>query len=457
MNEQLIAAVRKERAKSPFMPMVTALAITRRTGAQERRGWEHIPGTVDSYRREQDGFYLVLKAETESEMPQDGDLGHYVDGVSSDYSYEWGGNYPMPTEEFPLRLPYTAFASGAYSRDSHAYPYFVPDGVEDWYENYREHGQSKSVAWDLTKEMVEQTIKDFFAGPLVYATVTITAHRKGVKLGASAIGTSFVGYDDDYMFEVADENGLIEEALDQAKETLVELADPPVPNETMQRSELWDLSATALRLLREKAEGESDRDVLTRLDQALDAFGRGERDGQLMNDQERADFEDRILAMQDRLSALGEQWAEVESMAQNVVANLAQVNDALGAEDVLGAVEDALANLRLMDMTSARSAVELSEDVTVVENDLDELRSEIASIPGAADVDPAELTNEITGRAWTVQIVDPNNSARCMTVILGAADRPAAEAKVAPLLMAYDMVIADAYESVGGDPEEVRP
>lgn len=224
ISDKTLAAVRKERTKNPLMSMRTALAIARSKGAADRRGWEHDHG--ERYKREQDGFTLKLTSEVESEMPQDGDMGHYVEGVSSDYSYEWGGNYPQPTEELPLHLPYTSFYSAGYSRSpQNVTPYFVPDGVEDWYDEARRCGQSKSVAWDYTKQMVEDTISAFFGGPLTYMVVTVTVYKKDIELASASIGTSIIGYDDDYLFEVADETGIVEDALDDAKETLTSLRE----------------------------------------------------------------------------------------------------------------------------------------------------------------------------------------------------------------------------------------
>lgn len=223
MNDTLLSAVRRERAKNPLMAMSTALSIVRGAKSAQDK-WEHVPGTGERYQREQDGFTLYLTSEVESENPQDDDLGHYVKGVSSDYAYEWEGNYPKPSEEFPLGLPYTSFYSAGYSRNpDHVWPYFVPDGIEDWFEHLRQQGQSKSVAWDLTKAWVEDTIRSFFGGPLLYYVVRVTVEREGVELGSASIGTSVIGYDDNYLFECADECGIVDDAIEEAKDTLERL------------------------------------------------------------------------------------------------------------------------------------------------------------------------------------------------------------------------------------------
>lgn len=225
MNDKLRAEVRKVREENPLMSMDHCLAVARATKVAHDE-WEHVPGTGERYKRTKDGFTLYLVSEVESENPKDDDLGHYVKATHADYSYEWQGNYPQPSEEFPLGLPYTSFYSAGYTRNpEHVWPYFVPDGIEDWYEHARQMGQSKSVAWDLTKAWVENAIREFFGGPLVYLTVTVEAHRKGVELGSASIGTSVIGFDDDYIFACANECGLVDDAIDEAKEKLDELRE----------------------------------------------------------------------------------------------------------------------------------------------------------------------------------------------------------------------------------------
>jgi hypothetical protein len=189
--------------------------------------WESRPGHYDAHFRKVDGFDVRLSFETESQCPEDGDMGHYVEGSHSDYDYEWRGNYPRPVEDLPLNLPYTSFASGAYSQDRHAFPYWVPDGVEEQFDYFRRNGQSKQVSWELTKQWVEYMIRSFFGGPLYYGIVTVTVSKEGVELGHASIGTSYTDDIDgeDYIFDCASDHALVEEALEDARDTLKRLTE----------------------------------------------------------------------------------------------------------------------------------------------------------------------------------------------------------------------------------------
>lgn len=217
----------KYRYTNPLQPAKWALRHAKFNNGSDK--WEQRPGHYDSYTQQIDNFLLTLKVTDESQCPMEGDgLGHYAEGANSDYDYDWQGNYPRPTEELPLNLPYTSFASGAYSQDRHAHPYFIPDGVEDHYNYLRTMGQSKSVAWDLTKEWVEDIIRSWFGGPLIYASVEVTvayvaADDDEIEVGSASIGTSYV--DDDDIFTCVMENGLVEEALAEARKHLDELKE----------------------------------------------------------------------------------------------------------------------------------------------------------------------------------------------------------------------------------------
>lgn len=125
---------------------------------------------------------------------------------------------PQPeTTDFPLGLPYNVFRyTDVYQSDG---GYFVPDDIEYHYEYMRKLGCSKSVAWDLTRAMVERQISDLFGTPLTYCYVRVVIEHNGVELGSAGIGTTYLG-GDDYPLECADECGLVDEALDAARETV---------------------------------------------------------------------------------------------------------------------------------------------------------------------------------------------------------------------------------------------
>lgn len=224
MNNNVIEKYKKFRRKHTMLSADIALRWAK--AADPAEDWIASPHG-DSYSMEREGFDIWLTVEYDSECPQEGDgLGHYVSGVNSDYDYEWNGNYPRPSEELPLNLPYTTFASGAYSQDRDVYPYFVPDYLEDQYESYRRRGQSKSVAWLMTKEDAEDTIRKFFGGPLVYCSVRVTASKDDIELGSDTLYTSYIcGDDDDYPLTCANENGMVEEAISQAQDALLRLTN----------------------------------------------------------------------------------------------------------------------------------------------------------------------------------------------------------------------------------------
>lgn len=218
---------RKIRTEHPFLSAIHAYAWAKHSDDSEE--WEVNLSSYGEYKRTIDQFLVKLRVEPESECPKEDDgLGHYAKGVSSDYDYEWNGNYPRPDEPLPLNLPYTSFASGAYSQDRHAWPYFIPDHVEEQYESFRKMGQSKSVSWMLTKEWVEDTISKFFGGPLYYGTILIevfyvTADGEEIEIGSDSLGTSYL--EDEEIFTIVKENAMVDTALDEARKHLEELKE----------------------------------------------------------------------------------------------------------------------------------------------------------------------------------------------------------------------------------------
>jgi hypothetical protein len=223
MDDKTKQKYHKIRSDNPFYSAADALRWAKHTPRNDE--WEQKPGDYDAYYREIDGFEVKLTFETESMCPQEGDMGHYVEGARHDY--EWGGNYPRPVEDLPLNLPYTSFASGAYSQDRHAWPYWVPSEVEEQFAYYRRMGQSKQVAWELTKQWVEDMIRSFFGGPLYYGIVFVSVWKEGVELGNASIGTSYVDDNDgrDHIFDCADDFSLVEDAMQDARDTIQRLTE----------------------------------------------------------------------------------------------------------------------------------------------------------------------------------------------------------------------------------------
>lgn len=205
----------KLRRAHPFMDAKRILEWAKTPDASE--GWEE---TRNGFSREVDGFTICLTVEDESIYPREDDgLGHYVQERNADYAWRWEGNYPEPAESFPLGLPYTAFRySGPGWVQGEGSGYFLPDGVEEQFDYYRKAGQSKSVAWELTRQYVESTLTAFFSSPLTYATVTVTAYKNGVELDSDSMGTSYIDRDD--VFTLVKEYDMIDTATQRAYETL---------------------------------------------------------------------------------------------------------------------------------------------------------------------------------------------------------------------------------------------
>lgn len=230
-GDDMIEKYRKLRRENPYLPAHHALAIAK--AKIERGDWEqdaHDRWTLEL----EGGLTALLTVETESIFPKDHDYGEYADAVSSDYDWDWEGNYPRPAADLPLNLPYTIFHCASYSHSSGSggYPYFIPDGVEDRFNEFRKAGASKAVAWDLTRQWVEDTVRSFFGGPLTYLDVGVEIRRtvqhdgridSDVVLGSSHMGTSIIDDEDghDHVFELAQE--MLPEALDEARETLNDL------------------------------------------------------------------------------------------------------------------------------------------------------------------------------------------------------------------------------------------
>jgi hypothetical protein len=229
IDAETLKRYRKSRRENPTLPAVHALAYARSV-SHARDDWEEL-SRDRGFTREVDGFTVTLRAENESIFPQKNDgLGSYVQERRGDgYPYTWKGNYPEPESDgWPLGLPYTAFRySGPGWVQGERGGYFVPDGVEEQYAELRKRGQSKSVAWDMTREWVESTLSSFFGAPLTYCTVVVTVSRHGVKLSSDAIGTSYIDDMDghDYVFKCAEEHGMVDNAIEQANDMLAQLCE----------------------------------------------------------------------------------------------------------------------------------------------------------------------------------------------------------------------------------------
>lgn len=209
----------KYRREHPRLPASYALRWAKTPDLSTK--WEE--HNYNRFTREEGPFEIELTFETESQCPMDDDhYGRYVDGRSG-WDSAWDGNYPEPVEPFPLGLPYTSFASGAYSQDRNAWPYFIPNGIDEHFGYLRGEGTSKSVAWDELKQWVEDQIEMLFGGPLEYVSVDVNVKLDDVELGSASMLTDIV-FDKEgtnHIFEIAED--MIPEAIEEAKSKVNEI------------------------------------------------------------------------------------------------------------------------------------------------------------------------------------------------------------------------------------------
>lgn len=225
MNPDTLTRYRKIRRNTPMLPARYALSWAKQPDASQ--DWDE---EGEHFTREVDGFTLTLRVVIESVYPAEGEgLGSYMREARETRHYHdemsgWRGNYPEPAETFPLGLPYTSFRYEGCNRRGDA-GYFVPDGIEDTYKHLRQCGQSRAVAWELTREDVETQVSEFFGAPLTNCVVIVEASREGVKLGSSAMGTSYLDNDEGRAdpFVCAEECGMVDEAIEEARATLARL------------------------------------------------------------------------------------------------------------------------------------------------------------------------------------------------------------------------------------------
>jgi hypothetical protein len=225
MDDKTRRRYAETRRKLPFLEASRALLIAKADSRADE--WEASRRDGEYTKALDDGFTARLRVEDESIYPRDDDTyGHYVGETRywQDYRPEWRGNYPPPDEEFPLGLPYTSFRyHGPGWVQGEGTGYFVPDGIEEQYAYYRDAGQSRSVAWDLTRAWVEAQIHMLFASPLTYCTVFVTVEKEGIELGTAAMGTDYSGEDSDYIFTMVEDYGMVEEAVQEAEAAIEKL------------------------------------------------------------------------------------------------------------------------------------------------------------------------------------------------------------------------------------------
>lgn len=230
MNAEIKRKYLTLRREDSMLAAKYALSRAKMTSAEDE--WEQGGGHEATWTKEQDGLTILLRVEDESIFPipdkhGNTDYGNYVDEVRSDYSYEWDGNYPQPAEMPPLGLPYTCIRyDGPGWMQGEQGGYFIPDGIEEYFEWKRRQGQSKSVAWDLTRQFVEDQVKMLFHSPLTNCIVIVKALSEGIELASTAMGTDVSGDDEGraYIFDMVKEHGMVDDVIEDAKQEIKRLA-----------------------------------------------------------------------------------------------------------------------------------------------------------------------------------------------------------------------------------------
>jgi hypothetical protein len=216
------------RRKDPMFSAKYALAHAKAVSASG--DWEE--DHDNCWTMERDGLTLKLKVEDESIFPipdrhGNTDFGTYVDEINRDYNYEWDGEWPQPREMPPLGLPYKCirYSGPGWVQGDMSGGYFIPDGIEEYFEWKRRQGQSKSVAWDLTRQFVEDQLTMLFCSPLTNCVVCVEAWSEDVELARTCMGTDVSGDDEgrDYIFTMVEEHGMITEVIEDAKQEIARL------------------------------------------------------------------------------------------------------------------------------------------------------------------------------------------------------------------------------------------
>jgi hypothetical protein len=204
MDDRTLERYRKFRSEHPFIPAKSALAFAK--SPDYERLWEEHGSGNPVWTREVEGLTIKLHCEDESIYPMpnrhgDTDYGSYVEEQRhwQDYRPDWEGQWAPPVTDAPLGMPYTAIRySGPGWVQGEGTGYFIPDGIEEEFDCLRRMGQSKQVAWDLTREWVESQL-------------TMHTDISGDDEGRA------------YIFEMVEEHGMVDEVVEQAKATIKRL------------------------------------------------------------------------------------------------------------------------------------------------------------------------------------------------------------------------------------------
>lgn len=213
IDNNTLSEYRKVRTSNVLLPAVVALSIARSETRSLPDGTE-IESAGERMTFMCDGFNIRIRARIESHAPKDGDYGQYVEACR--YS-----EHDKPAQETPMGLPVAHFRYP--SRERHSFPYFYPDYVEDMFNDYRAHGCSKSVARDMIVSWLEDWIGRL--PDLVYVDIIVTAYRNGIELASTSLGSSFFDYDHTEIFRTAEDHGMIDDVIEDARKALEGLCE----------------------------------------------------------------------------------------------------------------------------------------------------------------------------------------------------------------------------------------
>lgn len=223
IDTALVAAYRRERRGgimgSPLpVPALWAIRSARAIGKDETDyGWQRERGVSDGYGvnliREQDGFTIRARIDIDEYMTLD-DMGYGT------FDEERGGDR--------WAVPMYASSQG-YSRTTgdHANRWYHPmHSGDDAYAYFRKRGASKDTAAQWTRDAAEREASD--AAEAQEFIIWVKVYRAGVHLGTASLGGVGLDFAQDearQVAEVIEENGMIAEALDEARATLARLTE----------------------------------------------------------------------------------------------------------------------------------------------------------------------------------------------------------------------------------------
>lgn len=201
----IILEAQKYHRKHPFLSASTSLMMVR-FRHQPTFTFKTLRNGDQVAKLEREGFDIEVRIVPDNDSDMS-DLGTFTDA--------W--------EEGAVRNP-------NHRHDSHVYAWFVPERatMEELYPWYREQGSSKAVARERVRQAAEEDAQ-YAADNRSYGVI-VTASKAGVELGSESLWG--VTFDDDFDWEghhyttdLAENNGMITLAIEEAREALPSLLE----------------------------------------------------------------------------------------------------------------------------------------------------------------------------------------------------------------------------------------